>query len=284
MSQPDLANVITFNPWAIAGETTLTEAARMIADLDCHHWPVVAENRQLVGIVSYGDIAQAIEQRLAATAGVAAFDGAYHSAAEEAPRVEEIMTRDVQVVEQQQAVSQVLQNMLGRQVHSLPVVSDERLIGMVTSADFLREFSYGDMKCSRDLVAEHTLRFTEVVDQDASLDEALETLQIHGCECIAVVHGDFPLGAISRTMVQLAKFQLLVEQLLGSPSVDSPQRVSQLLPDAITIRPGQTLCDLANLLLECGQETAAVVQGRRLVGVISEQSILNAMLTELMPC
>lgn len=103
------------------------------------HVPVV-ENEKLVGILSDRDVRRAI-----GWAHIRDMQAEAQSRVFESPVfVENIMQRDVRVVAPGETVRDALGRMLESRFHSLPVVQDDRLVGIVTQTDFLnavaREF------------------------------------------------------------------------------------------------------------------------------------------------
>lgn len=103
----------------VAPETTIREAARIMAEVDVGALPVAAGDR-LAGMVTDRDIA---------IRGVAVGKGPDTT-------VGEVMTHDVLYCHEDEDVSHVSENMADVQVRRLPVVDvDKRLVGIVSLAD-----------------------------------------------------------------------------------------------------------------------------------------------------
>lgn len=103
----------------VGPETTIKEAARLMADADVGALPVAAGDR-LAGMVTDRDIAiraVAIGKGPETTVG-------------------EVMTSDILYCHEDEAIDHVSRNMGERQVRRLPVVDvDKRLVGIVSLAD-----------------------------------------------------------------------------------------------------------------------------------------------------
>jgi CBS domain-containing protein len=103
----------------VAPETTVREAARLMAEADIGALPVAAGDR-LAGMVTDRDIA---------VRGIAIGKGPDTT-------VGEVMTHEVMYCHEDEDVSDVCANMADIQVRRLPVVdADKRLVGIVSLAD-----------------------------------------------------------------------------------------------------------------------------------------------------
>lgn len=103
----------------VTPETTIKEAARIMADADVGALPVAAGDR-LAGMVTDRDIA---------IRGVAIGKGPDCT-------VDEVMTHDVLYCHEDEDLGHISQNMAENQVRRLPVVDvDKRLVGIISLAD-----------------------------------------------------------------------------------------------------------------------------------------------------
>jgi CBS domain-containing protein len=106
-------------------------AAALLADREIAAVPVVDERNRLVGMVSEVDLLRArIPARRAAST---------MSRARRRPHiVAEVMSRAVIIAQPQQDVVDVARTMLERDVRSVPVLDEGRLVGIVSRRDVLR--------------------------------------------------------------------------------------------------------------------------------------------------
>src|SRR5262245_14942427 len=145
MSRTTLGTLITYNPYAVGPATLLEEIAARFGELHIHHVPVVDGERRVVGVISELDLLRARQSQPAVLVTAGKLD------TDEAPVAfaRDVMTRDVLSISPHDDFAAALALLLKRRIHSLPVVDRGRLVGMVSSRDFLREFSYGELPASR---------------------------------------------------------------------------------------------------------------------------------------
>ena len=116
----NITQVMTTDVWVGSPDDTLQKAAQMMSDYDFGILPIV-DNNQLVGMLSDRDIT--------IRAVAKGFSPNEHN-------VREIMTHDVQRINQDESVEDAAQMMSDLQVRRLPVVdSDEQLVGIVSLGD-----------------------------------------------------------------------------------------------------------------------------------------------------
>jgi len=114
-----IKDVMSSEPVAVRLDATIQEAAAGMREADAGALPVVADEGQLVGIVTDRDLSV---RALAEGLGV---DTA----------VERVMTREVTTVEPSDEVEDALSVMRNEQIRRLPVVRGGRLVGIVAQAD-----------------------------------------------------------------------------------------------------------------------------------------------------
>jgi CBS domain-containing protein len=165
-------------------------------------------------------------------------------------------------------------------IHCLPVLKEGRLLGIVTTHDFLREFSYGELPGSRDAVTGHLSPAVEPIEPDAMLDDAVHAMEKCGTSHLAVVQGGCPIGLITQIDIVRARCR----QAAGPSREDDgePVRVTGAMHRAAPLRPGQRLCEAATLMIE-HQLPAVIVtnQANRFLGIVTENQLLSLMLRQL---
>ena len=119
----NVKDVMTSNPATVQADATVVEAARIMRDQDTGIVPVV-ENERLSGTVTDRDIAVRVVAE---------------GREPESTTVREIASTDVVSVEPEQDLSEALRLMAEHQVRRLPVVENDRLVGIVAQADVARE-------------------------------------------------------------------------------------------------------------------------------------------------
>ena len=112
-------DAMTQDPRSIGASASVVEAARLMREQHIGSLPVT-EDERLVGMITDRDI----------TTRVVA-----ESAVPEATSVGDVYSRDVISVEPDKDLDEALKLMARHQVRRLPVVENDRLVGMVAQAD-----------------------------------------------------------------------------------------------------------------------------------------------------
>lgn len=147
---------------SVGPETTLPELEQELLRAKVSGFPVVEEGR-LVGIVSRADIVRQIcaERKVAeSTSDYYRDETGFHEVPMEsfeqvASRVGEriesllvkdVMSRNVISVRASQPLREAAQQMVEHHVHRLPVVDEDRLVGILSSLDLVRLFADGKVR------------------------------------------------------------------------------------------------------------------------------------------
>jgi CBS domain-containing protein len=122
---PQIREVMTSNPTACEPSTGLVDVARKMRDEDTGAIPIV-EGGRLVGMITDRDIViRAIAE----------------GRDPQSTTVGELASKNVVAVEPDDDLERALELMGERQVRRLPVVEDDRLVGIVAQADIARHGS-----------------------------------------------------------------------------------------------------------------------------------------------
>jgi CBS domain-containing protein len=112
-------DAMTEDPRSIAASASVVEAARLMREEHIGSLPIT-DDKQLVGMITDRDITT----RVVAEAGDP-----------KTTSVEDVYSRDLISVEPDQDLDEALQLMARHQVRRLPVVENNRLVGIVAQAD-----------------------------------------------------------------------------------------------------------------------------------------------------
>jgi len=268
-----LGTLVTYNPWTVGPTALLHDIAARFDELGVHHVPVVDAERRVIGLVSESDILRARQASRLVTAGGGGAD------TDDAPAVfaRDAMTRQIVAVAVKSTFADALRFLLERQIHALPVVDDGRLIGMISSRDFLREFSYGELPCSREPISSLLANTApEPLDPDTSLDDAFLAMQETGAGCLAVAKSGCPLGVLAQRDIVREKCRLIEEGSASDELRTAP--ILSAVRSSPTIRPGQRLCEAAAAMIELRLPAVTIVnQSNRLLGLVSEDDLLRVL-------
>jgi CBS domain-containing protein len=273
-----LADVTTFNPWTITADMDLSELLPLLNDGWLHHWPVVDADQRVVGVISDEDLVRVLlEQRVAREAVASGVRGPVEPPP--AP-VHSFMSYHWVAVSPEESPRRALKLLLQRDERCLPVVQDGRLMGVVTTSDFLRELAYSDAPVAGEPVSRFVHPDEEAIEVHATLEEAKLAMESAGKSYITVERGGVPLGVVSTRDLRFAKLRRMAKEFATKTGLAvGPLRLVDLVAESPALRPGQTLREAAGLLAERSLQAVAVVnQAHRLVGVLSEDDLLRAFL------
>ncbi len=131
-----VADLMTRSPVTVPPSTPVLEARDLMARHRIRHLLVV-EGPRLVGIVTDRDIRLNLPSP---ATSLSVWEITYLRAR---LTVDEVMARALIVVEPDRDARDAARIMLDHKIGALPVVSGERLVGIVTESDFLRAFVTG---------------------------------------------------------------------------------------------------------------------------------------------
>jgi len=129
---PTIKNIMTPNPVTINNEDSVSRAILKMKNNDFDHLPVVDKWNNLLGIISKSDLYRKALNLSQNTTGKA-----YTTKVLFVTTAEDIMTPKPVVVTPEHSVEYAVELLLQGDFHALPVVSEDRLIGIITSKDVL---------------------------------------------------------------------------------------------------------------------------------------------------
>jgi len=274
MSAASLGTLVTYNPWSVPPHVLLEDVAARFEELGVHHVPVVDDERRVIGMLSETDLLRARQSRrvVLVTAGAAETEDASFVVARD------VMSREVISISSMTSFAEALGLLLDRHIHALPVVDGERLVGVISSRDFLREFSYGEIDCTCEPISRLLkAQPPDLQEPDATLDEALLAMNESGADCLPVGQGGCPLGVLARRDIVREKCRLSEEAeiLPGKPRTASILRIVRNSP---AIRSGQRLCEAAAAMIDRGLPAVTVInQSNRFLGLVTEDDLLKVL-------
>lgn len=263
-----LGTYVTYNPLAVSPETRVDDLLQMVESLSMHHFPVVDQEQRLIGVVSETDLI--LEARNRARENE---DRKFR----ESTAVKDIFTGHLVTVDHLASPREALRLLRHNCVRSLPVLANDKLVGIVTTTDFLREFSYGQLVCSKEPVSDFLEPPAEPLDPDTTAEEALAALKNSRSDHLAVVQGGCPIGVVSGREILKSIAMANSERNLSEQS-----SIVKFLHKTPAFRPGQRMSEAAALMVEHGLSALAVTnQANRFLGIITEDQILQVMFGSL---
>ena len=126
-------DVMSAPVFTIREDKTLRVADEIMNWAHIRHVPVVDAKGRLVGILSHRDLLSAAISTLAV--GISNVERAQRMASTD---VRKIMKQPIAVIAPGDSVQQAAHQLLSRKIGCLPVIEDDKLVGIVTAADLLR--------------------------------------------------------------------------------------------------------------------------------------------------
>ena len=267
--------LVTYNPITVAPGDSLARVVRLMDEYVLRHLPVVDDGFHLLGIISDFDVARAIE---GIVDDVIPTGDAF---SDRLPTAADVMTRDVTKVGAEDSPASMLQALLCRRFHSVPVVEQGRLRGIVTSTDFLREFPGLAPAAARTSIGRAMSAWPAVVDVSTPVDAAQALMNDGSAEVLGVAAHGRAVAAVSMRMLRRARHWDLVEKGAadGMLLVGAAPTVADLVDDQPgTISSAATLAAGAEALLQRRRDALAVVDADgNPKGVLSESDVLRML-------
>ena len=137
------ADVMTRNTLSVGPDASVLEAIRLMVDNHVSGLPVIDERGQLVGILTEGDLLRRGEtgterhrpRWLEILMGPGRLASEYVRT--HGRKVDEIMTREPVSVTPKTLLDEIVELMERHRIKRVPVIEGERLVGIVSRADFL---------------------------------------------------------------------------------------------------------------------------------------------------
>ena len=192
-----IRDLMTTDVVAVTPSTPLKEAAELLARRRISGVPVVEPEGRVVGILSEADVL--VQERGAHRSGRGLLALVFDSDAAwreklGARTVADAMTSPAICIGPNRPVHAAAERMLDDGVNRLPVVEDDRLLGIVTRADLVRAFVRGDDELEREIRE-------EVFGRALWLDP--DQLVVHVDEGVATVFGELRSDVDEQAMVSL---------------------------------------------------------------------------------
>ncbi len=260
MSSP----VVTVTP-----ETSLTEARRIMNERKIRAIPVV-ENGNLIGIVTRRGLLRLDLSQLDAST-------LYSNVAPDKVTVGEIMTLKPITVTPSSLIPKAARIMLENKITALPVMEDDKMIGILTNSDLMRFIiaEYPGLK-KRIPVSHYMTDEVVTIDEDTSLLEAHRLMGTKRIRFLPVIHDGQMVGVVTRTDLMSSDPSRLAsrhnQELSLKILIQPVEKV--MTRSIISTAPDSLIIDAARLMLERKVHCLPVIDDRKnLVGVISESDL-----------
>lgn len=137
--QPRLTvgDIMSHRIWSVSPDQSAREAVDLMVRRRVGALPVVGEKAEVLGIVTDRELMSALLPQIPRAGDEA--DSPRRAAALRDTRVRDIMSRSVLCIADEMGLNEVATLMINKDVEQVPVVSDGRLVGMLTRSDIIRK-------------------------------------------------------------------------------------------------------------------------------------------------
>lgn len=132
-----IAEIMHKDPITVTGGDTLNAATRLLKNHDIKHLPVLEADGKLVGVVTDRDL------KRASPSDATSLEMHELLYLIDKVKMSEVMTKRPVTVAPGMAVPEAARLMANERVGCLPVTSHEKLVGIVTTTDFLKVLANG---------------------------------------------------------------------------------------------------------------------------------------------
>jgi CBS domain-containing membrane protein len=162
---------MTADPYTLRETDSLEDARKIMTEKHIRHIPVTDGNNHVLGLVTQRDVLAATDPALMLKSSAQAETGA------SAVKLADIMIRDVSVISQHDSLRQAALFLQAHKYGCLPVVSSDKLVGIITDSDFieiainlLEQVELTEKELQMELEEEETMENVEPTDVEDILE------------------------------------------------------------------------------------------------------------------
>ena len=153
-------------PYTLRETDTLNDAVRIMTEKHIRHIPVTDNDNHVIGLVTQRDVLAATEPRLQQQVN----SSSRHD--NEEILLADMMIREVSVIQKSDSLRRAALYIQSHKYGCLPVISDDRLVGIITDSDFID-------------IAINLLEQMEIIEEDVRLE--VDNEAVMDDEVLAVV-------------------------------------------------------------------------------------------------
>lgn len=208
--------------------------------------------------------------------------------------VSRVMSDEVQSVSPETEISKAVAMMLDRGIDSLVVMDGNKVVGMLTKTDVVKFFSekLGKKFKVRDLMS----RDVVTVNRGQSVARVVELMEEYSVRSVVVTEGQKPVGVIMDRDLAFAQLEH-PEKGVKEKEVRYTRKVERggrprgryvkyvalltaddvMRSDFMTVGPESDAAEAAALMLRSGMSGIPVVEGEKLVGIVTKTDIIKGV-------
>ena len=257
-----IKNLMSEDIISIDKDQNLADALKLWRKHNVSRLPVT-NNKELVGIISERDIANKLGS------------SKYESMPASRLHISSVMVKDVITVPQSMQLDEVARIMLEKGIGSVPVMEDDKMVGIVSKADFVT-LAVG-IAFDKITVKEIMSKNLTVVSPTERIVHARRQMIESHVGRLPVVEDDGLVGMITSKDLMRA----FIEFRKSVPEKYQKSQIKDLLvEDIMSLNPtfvskDMSITEVSNIIMETGFNGLPVVDDDELVGIITQTDILR---------
>ena len=257
-----IKNLMSTSLITIDKDQSLSDALKLLRKNKISRLPVL-NNKELVGIVSERDIAKKLGS------------SKYESMPASRLHVSSVMVKDIISVPQSMRLAEVANIMLENGIGSVPVMEDDKMVGIVSKADFITLAIDGEYEkiCTKEIMTKDVISVSPserlVHARRVSIDNKVGRLPVMDDEELVgmITSKDLMRAFIDFRKNVPEKYQksqikeVLIEYIMST----NPRVVTKDTP----------LSEVSKIMMETGFNGLPVVENDKVIGIITQTDILR---------
>jgi len=246
-------DVMTRDPVYVSSNSIVTKARSIIRDYGYRALPVV-DNGYLVGMVSRGDILRVTSSKTNVT-------------------VKGVMSDSVVTTSPNDDLFSTAKSLIDAGVRQLPVIQDNKLVGIISAMDILSSFVDHDYNPVKKSVGD--VMVTDVISckPDDEVSKIWNSMYKKSLSGLPVLKTGEVIGIV--TSLDLMKGSVRISKESGKTRTAKVSKVMKT--PALTTRPESSIINAAEFMVTKGVSRLPVVdEKKKLVGIVDVEDILRA--------
>ncbi len=257
-----IKNLMSEDLITVDKDQNLSDALKLLRKHNVSRLPVT-NNKELVGIISERDIADKLGS------------SKYESMPASRLHISSVMIKDVLTVPQTMQLEDVAKLMLDNGIGSVPVMDDDKMVGIVSKADFVT-LATG--------IAFDKIAVKEIMSKDVIYVSSAERL-VHARRVMLEAHvGRLPIIDEDKLVGMITSKDLMRAFIDFRKKVPEKYQKSQikevLVEDIMSRNPtfvskDASITEVAEIMIETGFNGLPVVENSEVIGIITQTDILR---------
>lgn len=273
--EAELENVFTRNPVVVSSNLSIEDLMKKMVESGYRRIPVVSGDNRLVGIVAASDIINYFGGGTLNMIIRERHKNNIFRAFKE--KVGRIMEETVIFAEYNEKISSVIEKMYKFNVGGLPVIYEEKVVGIVSERDIIGYY----LQQLEGSVKEYMSKDIVTVSYDTPLIDAMKLMIDSGYRRLPVTSGERIIGILFAMDIvrYLASGKPFVRALNGRIENALNLRVSDVaVPDILSVNENMSLREAFEFMTQNGIGGVLVRNNEgKIIGILTEKDLLNAI-------